>query len=292
MNSTSPTLDLTIVIPAFRAELTIANAVRSALEASARAVLVVDDGSDDSTAERARQAGATCIQQSNAGAAIARSNGAAHASTEYLAFLDADDELIPDAVRNSVRILTESKNLSVAAGTVIGIADGGVERPFPIRFSPVTTETLLINGHGPWPPCAAVIRRDSYEKSKQIDPLPLHPRFAEDYELLIRLSLVGDIDVRTEASCRYRLAGGKSVRSAINAIRSKEEIRQHYATYLGIDIDLMTARQISMAADVRQARAEWASGNKVQTAKYLMHWFRRDPLAAARKLSTKPWARN
>ncbi|WP_430334168.1 glycosyltransferase family 2 protein [Rhodococcus sp. ACT016] len=292
MSDIRPPSDLTVIIPAFRAESTIERAVGSALAAGAGTVIVVDDGSDDDTGARAESAGAVCIRQENSGAAKARANGAEHATSKYLIFLDSDDELISTAVQHSVQILEENPSLAVSAGTVIGVTDGGTERPFPVRYSPVDTESLLVNGFGPWPPCAAVVRRESYVQSKSAPPAALTPRFAEDYELLIRLSLVGGIAVRDEASCRYSLAGGKSVRSATSAIEAKEQIRDHYARHLGIEIDRMSDRRIRMAASARRARAEWASGNRVATAARLGEWFLADPVYASRKLLSKPWSRN
>ncbi|WP_137723936.1 glycosyltransferase family 2 protein [Prescottella subtropica] len=292
MNSDTHPSDLTVVIPAFRAEQTIRRAVKSAFAAGAATVIVVDDGSDDATGEHATDVGATCIRQENAGAAKARATGAEHATGTYLIFLDADDELIPSAVRNSVRILEENPSLAVSAGTVIGVAEGGVERPFPVRYSPVTTNSLLTNGFGPWPPCAAVVRRAAYAASKSIEPAALAPRYAEDYELLIRLSMVGDIAVRDEPSCRYSLAGGKSVRSASSAIEAKEDIRRHYADHFGLDIEYMSDRRVRMAASARRARAEWASGNLLSAALRLGEWVLADPVHAGRKLLTKPWNRN
>ncbi|WP_305092742.1 glycosyltransferase family A protein [Prescottella sp. R16] len=292
MNLREEASDLTVVIPAFRAEQTIRRAVESAFAAGAATVIVVDDGSDDATGERAEEAGALCIRQENAGAATARARGAEHATSTYLSFLDSDDELLPDAVRNSVRVLEEDPSLAVSAGTVIGIAEGGDERPFPIRYSPVTTQSLLVNGFGPWPPCAAVVRRSAYVSTKTIEPAALAPRYAEDYELLIRLSMVGGIAVRDEPSCRYSLAGGKSVRSATSAIEAKEDIRRHYADHLGLDLEYMSERRVRMAASARRARAEWASGNTLSAALRLGEWMIADPVYAGRKLLTKPWNRN
>lgn len=284
--------DLGVVIPAYRAQSTIGRAVASAFDAGASEVLVVDDGSDDDTAALAEASGARCIRQQNAGASAARVRGGDAIDTSYIIFLDADDTLIPVGVRHSVERLRANPSLAVAAGTVIGVGTDGSERNFPIRFSPVHTESLLTIGHGPWPPCAAVVRRAAYELARTIDPVPISPRYAEDYELLIRLSLVGKIDVRDEPTCRYSLAGGKSVKAARSAISAKEEIRQYYSAHVGIDITLMSSRHRAMAARARRARAHWASGNKLAAASQMVTWFASDPSLALSKLRTKPWRRN
>jgi glycosyltransferase involved in cell wall biosynthesis len=283
---------LAVVIPAFRAKLTIATAIESAIQSGANEIIVVDDGSDDGTAEAAELAGAICIRQRNAGAARARTVGASKASSKYLIFLDADDELLPEGVRKSVDILEQDSSLAVAAGTVVGMTTAGKERPFPVRFSPVNTETLLVVGHGPWPPCAAVVRRLAYEASARIAPPALKPRFAEDYEMLVRLSMIGPIAVRSQPTCRYRLAGGKSVVSAIDAIEAKENIREHYASHLGLEIDVMTLKEREMAALVRVARAHWSSGRRLATIRTILKWIAKDPFVALRKLKGSPWKRN
>ncbi|KQO11401.1 glycosyl transferase family 2 [Agreia sp. Leaf244] len=283
---------LSVVIPAYRAEKTIRQAIQSAFSAGAGEVIVVDDGSDDSTAELSRAAGARCFVQINSGAAEARKNGAGQAAGDFLIFLDADDELVPDGVRRSVEVLQANNDLVVAAGRVIGVGGDGLERPFPIRFDPVTTQTLLVHGHGPWPPAAAVVRRSAYFEARDLDPEPLAPRFAEDYELLIRLSMTGGVDVRDDFTCRYSLAGGKSVASADSAIEAKESIRDYYAKALEIPIDLMSIRRRQMAAIARVARAHWAQGHRLRALRSMSQWLMKDPAYAISKLATSPWRRN
>ncbi|MGE0706897.1 MAG: glycosyltransferase family 2 protein [Planctomycetota bacterium] len=86
---------VTVVVPARDAAGTIERAVR-ALRAErdpaglpAR-VLVVDDGSRDDTAARARTAGAEVLQGDGAGPARARNLGLAAASTPLVVFVDSD----------------------------------------------------------------------------------------------------------------------------------------------------------------------------------------------------------
>ncbi|WP_336711229.1 glycosyltransferase family 2 protein [Arthrobacter sp. USHLN218] len=283
---------LSVVIPAYRASQTLPVAIKSAFDSGAEQVIVVDDGSDDDTAAVAEKEGATCVSQENAGAAQARINGARLVVSKYLIFLDADDALIPEGVRGSIRRLEENRGLVVAAGTVIGQGAGGAERLFPIRYSPVTTESLLKHGYGPWPPCAAVVSTAGYRRCVSVDPQPLNPAYAEDYELLIRLSQVGQIDVRNDPTCRYSLSGGKSSKSALRAIEAKERIRAHYADFLCLEIQLMSLQEREMAALVRAARAHRAQGSYLRASMTMINWISKDPAYAARKLLSKPWQRN
>src|ERR1043166_4888945 len=92
---------VTVVVPCFNCGRFVRAAVRSALrqeQADAR-VVVVDDGSTDgrSPADCDACAGerVRVVHQANAGLPAARNAGARGATSEFLAFLDADDYLEP-----------------------------------------------------------------------------------------------------------------------------------------------------------------------------------------------------
>jgi hypothetical protein len=101
-------------------------------------------------------------------------------------------------------------------------------------------------------------------KAEAIEPTALRPRYAEDYELLIRMSLVGGVIRHDVPSMKYEMAGGKSARSAGSAIASKEAIREHYARALEIPIELMAPMRMRAAANKRVARGYIHSGKNVQ----------------------------
>jgi hypothetical protein len=68
-------------------------------------LIVVDDGSTDAGEQIARTFGDArirLIQQQNAGPGAARNRGLAEAQGEYVAFLDADDEWLPDYLSRAV----------------------------------------------------------------------------------------------------------------------------------------------------------------------------------------------
>ncbi|MEV5071117.1 glycosyltransferase family 2 protein [Microbacterium sp. LMI12-1-1.1] len=264
---------LGVVIPAFNSADVITHAIQSARAAGATEVIVVDDGSSDATAQVASSSGATVIRQANAGAAVARQRGAESVSTDFVIFLDADDELVVDGVRRSIEVLVDDESIAVAAGVVVGFSrSSGKEERFPVRFTPVTTTSLLVKGHGPWPPCNAVVRVAALRASQRMSPEPLHPRFADDYELLIRLSRAGAIAVRDEPTSRYSMDGGKSVASAERAITTKEQVRSYYAEAFDIEITHMTPREIRRSAQARIARAHVSSRNWIGAGLALTRW--------------------
>lgn len=91
-----------IIIPAYNAAAFLAEAIDSALAQThpAAQVIVVDDGSSDDTAAIAARYddALVLLRQKNQGVSAARNHGAAHATAEWLLFLDADDRLRPNAL--------------------------------------------------------------------------------------------------------------------------------------------------------------------------------------------------
>ncbi|MCP4707733.1 MAG: glycosyltransferase family 2 protein [Planctomycetes bacterium] len=89
-------LSVSVVIPAYNAEEHIRRAIESVLQQSRPAdeIIVVDDGSTDKTGAIVRGYGEKIryIQQENSGAGRARNRGIEASQSEWIAFLDADDE--------------------------------------------------------------------------------------------------------------------------------------------------------------------------------------------------------
>lgn len=218
-----------VVIAAFNAELTIARAVDSAINIGVSRVTVVDDGSTDQTGAVARERGATVLTQANAGAVVARRLGLDVTNSEFVIFLDADDQLLPGILKCAEMLRAEAE-LGVVAGNLAVLGAGGVVRKQRIRpgYWPVDTATLLLHGHAPWPPAAAVFRRATLHRAADIDPEPMQPRFAEDYETLLRCSRVGSIGVYDGVVAAYSVSGGKSGTHAELSIESAARIANYY----------------------------------------------------------------
>jgi hypothetical protein len=90
-------LPVSVILAAYDAQPFIAETLASVRAQTARPaeVIVVDDASHDQTASIAESFGATVLRNRHGGPALARNVGIRAASSEWVAFLDADDLWLP-----------------------------------------------------------------------------------------------------------------------------------------------------------------------------------------------------
>ena len=107
-----------VVIPAYNEEALLPRAIESVLAQTyaPEEIIVVDDGSKDATAAVASSySEVSCISKDNGGLAAARNTGIEAASYEYIAFLDSDDEWLPNYLENAhVRSRRDRGNNAIA----------------------------------------------------------------------------------------------------------------------------------------------------------------------------------
>jgi glycosyltransferase involved in cell wall biosynthesis len=100
---------VSVIIPAYNDAAFIGAAIESVLAQGYPSVeiVVIDDGSKDATVQTAAAFGdpVRVIEQSNAGAAVARTRGMEAARGDLIAFLDADDYWLPGKLRMQVEHL-------------------------------------------------------------------------------------------------------------------------------------------------------------------------------------------
>jgi glycosyltransferase involved in cell wall biosynthesis len=93
---------ISIIIPCYNAERTLAATIASALEQDAdKEVIVVNDGSTDGSADVIREFGNLILSVStpNSGVSSARDRGTKLARGQYIQYLDSDDLLAPATLR-------------------------------------------------------------------------------------------------------------------------------------------------------------------------------------------------
>ncbi len=119
---------VSVIIPAYQASKTIGRALKSVATQTVlpNEVIVIDDGSDDDTFEAAKKmAGAMngidfkILHQEHKGAGTARNKGLNEATSTYVAFLDADDEWLPEKLERSLKEIIRTNSVLVSHNYVL-----------------------------------------------------------------------------------------------------------------------------------------------------------------------------
>jgi len=101
-----PAIRISVVIPVYNGAAFIQHCLDSVYKQthSAEEIIVIDDGSSDGTPDilRLNQPAIRVITQPNAGRSAARNVGIKQAMGDYVAFLDADDQFLPDHLKQLV----------------------------------------------------------------------------------------------------------------------------------------------------------------------------------------------
>lgn len=116
---------VSILIPAYNAELWIRETITSALSQTWPncEVIIVDDGSSDNTFEIARQYQSETVKvitQENKGASSARNKALSLAQGDYIQWLDADDLLAPDKISQQLKLTDICGNSSILLSSSYG----------------------------------------------------------------------------------------------------------------------------------------------------------------------------
>lgn len=203
---------ITVIIPAYNAERTLARAVESvwSTEYRAASVVIVDDGSSDGTLELARQ---ICAARSDRCRVLQHPDRARHgvsasrnlalegADTEWVSFLDADDEYLPNrfagfvaALESAAHVdgvyeLAEVRSEAATPERPWWNADGDARFGIAERLDGQELLRRLLEGGG-WSTAAIVVRRQLVREVGAFDP---GKRIAEDCDLWFRLAATGTI---------------------------------------------------------------------------------------------------
>jgi glycosyltransferase involved in cell wall biosynthesis len=129
---------VSILIPAFNAEMWLVESVRSAMCQTwdNKEIIIVDDGSKDRTlalAESFRSDSIKVFTHQNQGAAATRNKAFSFCRGEYIQWLDADDLLAPDKIAKQMEALGEAPNPKVLLSGEWG---SFMHRPSRAKFIP------------------------------------------------------------------------------------------------------------------------------------------------------------
>ena len=181
-------ISLSVVVPTFNRAGIINRAINSVLSQTFKAdeIIIVDDGSTDSTREIIMQnyPMVKYFWQKNRGVSSARNFGVKIAKGDWIAFLDSDDEWAPQKLMNQMKALSENPVLKICYTNETWIRNGvqvnqkkkhAKHGGYIFRFC---LPLCLIS------PSSVIIHRSIFEEVGLFDETLL---VCEDYDLWLRI---------------------------------------------------------------------------------------------------------
>ena len=229
--------DVSVIIPAYRAAATIGRALASvaAQTVKPREAVVVDDGSSDGTGDAARACAGTMagidlkvVDQENKGAGAARNRALAEAGATYVAFLDADDEWLPEKLEQSLARFDGPDKVLVSHD--VTFVENGTEwlQDCARHFRAAGDPYVALFRKGYIGTCTAVARRDAVLAVGGFDE---GLATAQDFDLWLKL--LADPDARFEvfagALSRYHVSADSITRNTRRRLSCCLEVARRHA---------------------------------------------------------------
>ena len=230
-------MTVSIVIPSYNQERFLARAIESALDQTWAdcEVVVVDDGcTDGSPAVMARYPQIRVVRQLNRGLAAARNAGLAASRGEILIFLDADDQLWPDAASTGVRLLEARPDAMMVFGRCRLVNENGLPMPtnLPTIQSDFYHELLLDNFL--WTPAMVAFRREVFDLVGGFDE---------------RISPAADYDIYLRISRRFPIAAHRAV--TVDYRQHADNMSRDPVLMLEATLAVLRVQQLHAAADAQ-----------------------------------------
>jgi glycosyltransferase involved in cell wall biosynthesis len=218
---------VSVVIPVFNAEKYLRQAISSALDQTLppHEIIIVDDGSTDSSREIASSFGPAviCLSQQHQGPSAARNLATARSSGDWIAFLDADDYWLPDKLARQAAVIEADPNVELVYTGRTELLPDGTTRDVPAM--PVPWVRRMLAFEDPIFPTTVMARRSLLMEH----PWPDSFKSSEDWWLFYRLSRITTFAAIEEPTAIYRLH--------LESLNNREwKLMLHYAEMVAQDI--------------------------------------------------------
>jgi glycosyltransferase involved in cell wall biosynthesis len=225
---------VSVVIPCFNQAHFLGEAIESVLSQSYShfEIVVVDDGSTDNTSEVAgRYPGVHCVRQENQGLAGARNSGLYESKGSYLVFLDADDRLLPDALKVGLECLKAHPECAFVSGRYREIAaDESHLRGFqPLYHIKKGDYSELLRGNYIGMHATLMYRRSVLESVGGFDT---SIEACEDYDLYLRIARNFPIHCHDKVVAEYRQHDSNMSRDSALMLKATLAILRSQRTYI------------------------------------------------------------
>jgi glycosyltransferase involved in cell wall biosynthesis len=267
-----PSATVSVIIPCFDQGAFVAEAI-----ASARAqdpvsveVVAVDDGSTDATARVLDQhRGVRVVRRQRVGVSAARNAGLQASTGAFVAFLDADDRLLPGALATNLQLLAAEPACAFAAGHHRRIDERGAALPGPPPRACAGDAYAQLLGGNFVHTAAVLYRRAPLEAAGGFDP---RLDVCEDWDLYLRLARAHAVRVHERVVSEYRRHGAQTT------ARAPERL-------LAAGLALLRAQRPRLRGDAEHAA--WRAGLR----QWRDHYVDELVLAACADLRARHWRR-
>ena len=237
---TRPTLSA--VIPTYNSQETIKAALESIYAQTIKPdeVLVIDDESSDNTCAivTSNFPEARLIKKQNGGPSSARNLGIKNARFEWIAFLDADDIWARD--KNEIQLDEAVKNPKAVivacnwSDSATALLEAEKIRPRQLRSKKIWTSDILVLNR--FQTSTVIARRAQLD---QIDGFRSELDGAEDWDMWLRLSRLGEVVVIEEPLVYYRDTNGGYSKNLMRLMNSMQKMMERESENISINPRLL-----------------------------------------------------
>lgn len=247
---------VSVVVPAFNVQTTLARALRSVVAQTYRPIelCIVDDGSVDNTFELAKTFEAADIKvtvhrlDSNRGASAARNAAIDLARGEFVAFLDANAEWMPLKLESQIAAYAANPSLAFvySEAALVGPGDKDLGLISPKRLRPEGKDGWKTLLRYPTVTTPTVLTRASL--LREVGGFDSTLAIGEDQDLWIKLALRGEI--------RYMNQTLSRVHDRHDNLSNFQRLQSKYTTVQMILNHLAALRSKLTHSEIRQILAE------------------------------------
>ncbi|MGD1957809.1 MAG: glycosyltransferase family 2 protein [Fulvivirga sp.] len=228
---------ISVVIPTKDRATFLVRAIESVLyqDYNQLEIIVVDDGSTDGTYELVQNKYPQIRLIRNdvsAGGAMARNMGAEQAKGKYIAFLDSDDEWLPDHLSSKIEFI-KKQGASGVFGSFFLI---GAEHDFEVKFAPWREQSIgdmiLGNQRFDCRTSTFVFKREPFLKVKFDNEMPKH----QDWDLAIRFARLYPLVLDRLTTVKIHVSRENRMSSSLNLVGSKYFLEKNHEFVSGKSI--------------------------------------------------------
>jgi len=235
---------VSVIMPAYNAALYIEEAIDSVILQSFSnwELIIINDGSTDATADiiaekTKKDSRIKCINQQNKRQSKARNFGISCALGTYIAFLDADDSILPDRFAKQVAFL-ESNNEIILCGSWFKIMNSDRVIQLPEKHEDIKLALLLGNCFAN---SSVMVKKQILDELLLIFDNSKEP--AEDYDLWARLIFKGKLHNLQEVLLSYRTHSNQ-LSNKQNIIQKQSAFETKRNLFNLLELDLMQEERL------------------------------------------------